>query len=100
MRQETTNKEIKKQFTNMRCTPIFEINLSEYIETLDQDEYAYCYINYNEQTNMLQYGGATNCGFICSYEIEYDKDFSIDENLENLLNLFIENSINEYNNEN
>lgn len=94
-----TNKEIKQLFENMNVQPIFEIDLSEYIENIDS-EYTYCYINYNEETNMLQYGGATNAGFICSNEIEYNKDFSIDENLENLLNLFIENSIKDYQNEN
>ena len=78
---------------------MFEINLKDYID-ISEDEYVYCYINYDEQTNMLQYGGAANCGFLRSFEIEYDKDFSIDENLQSLLELFTENSINEYYNEN
>lgn len=95
-----TNKEIKQLFEDMNAQPIFEINLAEYIETLDQDEYTYCYINYDEETNMLQYGGVANAGFYCEYEIEYDKYFSIDENLQSLFELFIENTINEYNNEN
>lgn len=95
-----TNKEIKQELDNMKGLPMFEINLSDYIETLEEEEHTYCYINYNEQTNMLQYGGCSNSGFICRYEIEYDKDYSIDYNLEGLLELFIENSINEYNNEN
>ena len=64
-----TNKEIKEQFENMQCMPIFEINLSEYIETSEENEYTYCYINYDEETNMLQYGGCSNSGFICRYEI-------------------------------
>ncbi len=94
-----TNKEIKHMFENMNAQPIFEINLAEYIENIDE-EYTYCYINYDEETNMLQYGGTTNAGFYCEYEIEYDKYFSLDENLQSLLELFIENSIKEYNNEN
>ncbi len=94
-----TNKEIKHLFENMKVQPIFEIDLAEYIENIDE-EYIYCYINYNEETNMLQYGGCANIGFMCSNEIEYDKDFSLDQNLECLLELFIENSIKEYNNEN
>ena len=77
-----TNKEIKQLFENMNVQPIFEINLAEYIDHIDE-EYIYCYINYDEQTNMLQYGGVTNAGFYCEYEFEYDKYFSIDENLEN-----------------
>ena len=94
-----TNKEIKQLFENMKVQPIFEINLAEYIDNID-DEYTYCYINYDETTNMLQCGGYSNSGFICRSEVEYDKDFSLDQNLENLLELFIENSITEYQNEN
>jgi len=94
-----TNKEIKQLFENMNVQPIFEINLAEYIDNIE-DEYTYCYINYDEETNMLQYGGVANAGFYCTEEIEYDKDFSIDENLQSLLELFIENSINDYYNEN
>ena len=94
-----TNKEIKQLFENMNVQPIFEINLAEYIDHID-DEYTYCYINYDEETNMLQYGGYSNGGFYCTEEIEFNKDFSLDQNLENLLELFIENSINEYQNEN
>ena len=94
-----TNKEIKQLFENMNVQPMFEIDLSEYINNIDS-EHTYCYINYNEETNMLQYGGCCNAGFLCRFEIEYDKSFSIDENLQGLLELFIENSINEYNNEN
>lgn len=94
-----TNKEIKQLFKNMNVQPIFEINLAEYIDDID-DEYTYCYINYDEETNMLQYGGTTNAGFYCTEEIEFDKDFSLDENLQSLLELFIENSIKEYHNEN
>ena len=94
-----TNKEIKQLFENMNFQPIFEINLAEYIDNID-DEYTYCYINYNEETNMLKYGGVSNWGFSCRYEIEYDKYFSIDENMQSLFELFIENSIKEYQNEN
>ena len=94
-----TNKEIKQLFENMNVLPMFEIDLSEYINNIDS-EYAYCYINYDEQTNMLQYGGVTNCGFYCEYEFEYDKYFSLDENLQSLLELFIKNSIKEYQDEN
>ena len=94
-----TNKEIKQLFENMNVQPIFEIDLSEYIDDID-DEYTYCYINYDEVTNMLQYGGITNSGFYCEYEFEYDKYFSLDENLQSLLELFIGNSIKEYYNEN
>ena len=95
-----TNKEIKQELDRLKNLPMFEINLSDYIETLDEEEYTYCYINYDEKTNMLQYGGCSNSGFNCRGEIEYNKDFSLDQNLECLLELFIENSINEYQNNN
>ena len=95
-----TNKEIKQEIDSLKNLPMFEINLADYTETLEEDEYTYCYINYNEQTNMLQYGGCSNGGFICRFEIEYDKDFSLDQNLEYLFELFVENSINDYQNEN
>lgn len=94
-----TNKEIKQLFENMNVQPIFEINLAEYIDNIDE-EYTYCYINYDEETNMLQYGSCSNIGFICRSEVEYNKYFSMDENLQSLLDLFIENSITEYYNEN
>ena len=94
-----TNKEIKQELDSMQCMPIFEVNLGEYIE-LNEDLYTFCHINYDEETNMLQYGGYSNGGFYCTKEIEFDKDFSLDQNLENLLELFIENSINDYQNEN
>lgn len=91
-----TNKEIKKEFESMKKQPIFEINLADYVDSIEEDEYTYCYINYDEETNMLQYGSCSNAGFICHGEIEYDKDFSIDQNLEGLLELFVEDSIDEY----
>ncbi len=94
-----TNKEIKQLLENMNVQPIFEIDLSGYINNIDE-KYIYCYINYDEETNMLQYGGTTNVGFYCTEEIEFDKYFSIDENLQSLLELFIENSIIDYQNEN
>lgn len=93
-----TNQEIKKEFDGLMS--IFEINLRDYIETLEADKYTYCHINYNEKTNMLQYGGITNAGFYCENEIEFDKIFSIDQNLESLFELFINDSIKEYQNEN
>ena len=95
-----TNKEIKQEIDSIGRMPVLEINLSDYIDTLKEDEYTYCYINYDEETNMLQYGGCSNSGFICRSEIGYDKYFTLEQNLENLLELFIENSINDYQNEN
>lgn len=92
-----TNKEISQLFKSMQCMPIFEIDLSDYTETVEPGEYTYCYVNYDEQTNMLQYGGCSNAGFYCEGELEYDQCFSTDENLYTLLELFIENSINGYN---
>lgn len=95
-----TNKEIKKEFESMKKQPIFEINLSDYIELIeDESEYKYCYINYDEETNMLQFGSCANAGFIRDSEIEYNKNLSLDQNLEGLFEVFIEYIINEYYNE-
>lgn len=91
-----TNKEIKAELENMKKQPMFEINLLDYIPSITEDKYTYCYINYDEDTNMLQFGHCGNGGFIRNSEIEYDKDLSLNQNLEGLLEVFIEYSINKY----
>ena len=50
----------------------------------------YVYVDYNPETNELIAGGATNSGIIPDYSIEYDVDFSLDENLQALYDKIIE----------
>ena len=49
------------------------------------------YVDYDEKTNELFAGDATNCGVLKEYSIEYDKDRSFDFNLEGLFDEIIEN---------
>ena len=60
---------------------------------LDMTEYdkGILYVDYDEKTNELFAGGATNCGVLKEYSIEYDKDRSLDFNLEGLYDEIIEN---------
>ena len=60
---------------------------------LDMTEYdkGILYVDYDEKTNELFAGNATNCGVSKDYSIEYDKDRSLDFNLEGLYDEIIEN---------
>jgi hypothetical protein len=60
---------------------------------LDMTEYdkGILYVDYDEKTNELFAGDATNCGVLKEYSIEYDKDRSLDFNLEGLFDEIIEN---------
>ena len=60
---------------------------------LDMTEYdkGILYVDYDEKTNELFAGYATNCGVSKNYSIEYDKDRSLDFNLEGLFDKIIEN---------
>ena len=60
---------------------------------LDMTEYdkGILYVDYDEKTNELFAGYATNCGVKKNYSIEYDKDKSLDFNLEGLYDEIIEN---------
>lgn len=87
-------KDVKQLFNEMTSAgraPIFEINLADYIG--GEDRYVYRYINYDEKKDTLQYGTISNSGFMCVDEVNYDHDFSFDENLEALFDLFVKNTI-------
>jgi hypothetical protein len=60
---------------------------------LDMTEYdkGILYIDYDEKTNELFAGDATNCGVKKEYSVEYNKDKSLDFNLEGLFDEIIEN---------
>lgn len=45
----------------------------------------YKYIDYNPEENTLIAGGATNAGIIPEYLVNYDFDYSFDQNLQNLV---------------
>ena len=52
---------------------------------LSEDGYGILYVDYDPETNELFAGDGTNAGIIPQYSIEYDNDFSLDENLQALV---------------
>ena len=52
---------------------------------LTEDGYGILYVDYDPQTNELFAGYATNIGIPKNYSIQYDEDFSLDQNLEALV---------------
>lgn len=43
------------------------------------------YVDFNDKKQCMEVGTACNCGFIIKFEVAYDDGFSIDSNLENLM---------------
>ena len=43
------------------------------------------YIEFNEEKQCINVGTLSNCGLITKFSINYDDDFSLDQNLENVL---------------
>lgn len=76
--EEQTPEMILQQVHSMRSN----------IMTLPNDDYVY--VDYDPETNELIAGGATNSGIIPRYRMEYDVDFSLDENLQALYDKIIE----------
>lgn len=72
---EGNENEILRQVHSLRS------NILDFTE----DGYGVLYIDYDPQTNELYAGGATNSGIIRDYSIQYDPDFSIDQNIEALV---------------
>lgn len=53
-----------------------------------KDFYGNCtvlYIEFDEERQCINVGTASNCGLIIDFSVSYDDDFSLDQNLENVL---------------
>ena len=55
-------------------------------EFKDNEDNEVClFLDFNEEKQTIKVGNITNCGLSLEFEVEYDNDFSIDENLQNLM---------------
>lgn len=43
------------------------------------------YIEFDEEKQCINVGTSSNCGLIDKFSINYDDDFSLDQNLENVM---------------
>lgn len=50
-----------------------------------EDNECILYVDFNDENQCMEVGTACNCGFIIKFEVAYDDDFSIDGNIENLM---------------
>lgn len=51
---------------------------------------AYMYVNYNEENNTVEAGGATNAGFVKKVSVDCDYGHDIDWHLQSLYDIVIE----------
>ena len=70
---------IQQQFENLKCVNYFEVE-----NYTDEEMHAY-YFEYNAGRNQIDVGTACNSGLMVKLSIDYDIDFSIDENLQNMV---------------
>ena len=68
-----------KEFNNsLRTNVLGEFKDSENNETV-------LYIEFDEKEQCINVGTASNCGLITEFSVNYDNDFSLDQNIENVL---------------
>jgi len=77
-----TNEQIADMVYNMRshCMQL----------TNRHDEDVILYVTYDKDTNEFYAGDCTNCGVMKEYSIQYDPDFTLDQNLEALVEEIME----------
>ena len=46
---------------------------------------AVLYIEFEDERHCINVGTASNCGLMTEFSVNYDDDFSLDQNLENVL---------------
>ena len=73
------NNNIQQQFDDLQCMRCFEV------ENYADNEMSIYYFEYNADTNQIDIGGACNSGLMTRLSVDYDIDFSIDENLQNMV---------------
>lgn len=59
----------------------------------DQPDLDYLYVFFDQSTDELCAGGGFNTGISKDYAIDYDHDFSIDENLQALYDYILEKNM-------
>lgn len=59
----------------------------------EQPDLDYLYVFFDQSTNELCAGGGFNAGISKDYSIDYDYDFSIDENLQSLYDHILEKNM-------
>ena len=68
-----------EEFNNsLRTNTLGEFKDSDNNETV-------LYIEFNEEKQCINVGTLSNCGLITDFSVDYDDDFSLDQNLENVL---------------
>jgi len=77
-KMKQTKEQFKKDFESLNCY---------YLEINDEVYY------FNLKTDTMQIGGVTNAGFYPTYEIEIDYNFSLGENLLDLVESFKETEV-------
>ena len=63
---------------NLRSNIFGEFKDSENNETV-------LYIEFDEEKQCINVGTLSNCGLITDFSVSYDDDFSLDQNIENVL---------------
>ena len=63
---------------NLRSNIFGEFKDSENNETV-------LYIEFDEEKQCINVGTASNCGLITKFSVNYDDDYSLDQNLESVL---------------
>ena len=67
------------EFNNsLRTNTLGEFKDSENNETV-------LYIEFNDEKQCINVGTSSNCGLITRFSINYDDDFSLDQNLQDVL---------------
>lgn len=83
--------EVEKETTEIKIDDEGVEEIEKVLEKSNTFEFEsgdYCYVGYKD--GKLFAGSATNSGIMHDVEIDYDKDLSVDENLERLYNAVIE----------
>jgi hypothetical protein len=76
------SKKLFVEWENIDKIPMFEINLRDYIDTLEEDEYIYTYI-----TGDIK-------GLYCdSCKVIWDDNFSLDEHLQELFEMWVNKAL-------
>lgn len=85
-KMEEDNQDILQMVRSMR---------SNVIDLTDED-YGILYVDYDPSTNELYAGTETNGGIIKDYSVQYDRDLSLDVNLQDLVDEIYSNPPTEY----
>ena len=78
----------KSEFENNLKTPCF----GEFIDNKGNN--TVLYVQFNDDTNSMEIGTVCNIGMLVDLTIPYNNDFSLDANLQNVLDEILENGYN------